>query len=77
MKKKNNQSPSADIEKELAEIYETKFAWVRIGEELRNRFAATLKDKPKMNLVLKLCVVSNIGIWLAVALIVHTKIFGL
>ena len=77
MNKKNNQTPSADIAKELEEIYENKFAWVRVGEELRNRFADTLKEKPKMNLVLKLCVVSNIGIWLAVALIVHTKIFGL
>lgn len=77
MNKKKNQTPSADIAKELEEIYENKFAWVRVGEELRNRFADTLKEKPKMNLVLKLCVVSNIGIWLAVALIVHTKIFGL
>ena len=48
---------------ELEKIYNNRFKWLQAGKMLRGRFAQTLHDNPKLNLVLKLVVLANIGIW--------------
>ena len=52
------------VRKELGEIYDNNF------KLLRNKFSQVLKQNPKLNLILRLLIVANIGIWLSVALLV-------
>ncbi|MBU6141262.1 MAG: hypothetical protein KGP29_06920 [Proteobacteria bacterium] len=59
---------------ELERIYENRFKWLQAGRTLRGRFAQTLDDNPKMNWVLKLVILANIGIWSSLVLFIF-KIF--
>jgi hypothetical protein len=61
---------------ELEKIYDSRFKWLQAGKVLRGRFAQSLNDNPKLNLTLKGVLAANIGIWLAVLLLVNLTYFG-
>lgn len=50
--------------KELEKIYNDKFKWEKAANSLKNNFVKSLKENPKLNVILKLLVVANLGIWL-------------
>ncbi|OFW94524.1 MAG: hypothetical protein A2887_03350 [Alphaproteobacteria bacterium RIFCSPLOWO2_01_FULL_40_26] len=52
------------VSKELEKIYDNHF------KHLRNKFSQSLKNNPLLNLILKLLIIANTGIWLAVALLI-------
>jgi hypothetical protein len=58
------------IKKELEKIYDGGLAASRAGKILRNKFSQSLKENPKLLLVLKLVIIANIGIWSVLALLV-------
>jgi hypothetical protein len=55
--------------KELEKIYENNFKWLQAGKVLRSRFSSSLNENPKLNLILKLALFANVGIWLTLVLI--------
>lgn len=55
----NNQA-----KKELEKIYDSNFRANKIAKTFRKNFLKTLRDNPKLNLILKLLFLANIGIWL-------------
>lgn len=63
MQRKNNPS-QAKITKELEAIYENRSKWVKAGQNLRNKFSESLAENPKLNLILKVSIIGNVGIWL-------------
>ncbi len=66
------QKQQKDLAKqELEKIYESRFKWLQAGKVLRSRFSQSLDTNPKLNLTLKGVVLANIGIWLAVILILN------
>lgn len=58
------------VQKELEKIYDGCCGWIKNGKILRNKFSRSLQENPKLDLVLKLVVVANIGIWLVLILLV-------
>jgi len=52
------------VEKELEKIYDNQLAWLQVGKLLHNRVNVSLQENPRLNLLLKLAILSNIGIWL-------------
>ncbi len=50
--------------KELEKIYDDRFKWEKAAKSLKNNFVKSLKENPKLNVILKLLVVANLGIWL-------------
>lgn len=66
------QKQEKDLAKqELEKIYESRFRWLQVGKVLRSRFSQSLDNNPKLNLTLKGVILANIGIWLAVILILN------
>lgn len=61
--------------RELEKIYESRFKWLQAGKFLRGRFSQSLEDNPKLSLVLKGVFVANIGIWLAVLMLLNLSFF--
>lgn len=53
-----------DIKRELDDLYHSKFEWVQAGRILRERYTKSLKENSTLNLLLKLVVLANFGIWL-------------
>ena len=56
--------------KELEKIYENNFKWLQAGKILRSKFSSSLDDNPKLNLVLKLAIFANIGIWSSLIILI-------
>jgi hypothetical protein len=56
--------------KELERIYDARFKWLQVGKMLRGRLSQSLHDNPKLNLVLKLVVFANIGIWISAIILI-------
>ncbi len=50
--------------KELEKIYNDKFEWEKAAKSLKSNFVKSLKENPKLNVILKLLVIANLGIWL-------------
>ena len=50
--------------KELEKIYNDKFKWEKAANSLKSNFVKSLKENPKLSVILKLLVVANLGIWL-------------
>lgn len=57
------------VQQELEQIYDNHFKWLQAGKMLQDRFANSLKENPKLNLLLKLVILANIGIWSTLAII--------
>ena len=51
-------------EKELEKMYDNQLAWLQVGKLLHNRINVSLQESPKLSMLLKLSILSNIGIWL-------------
>lgn len=58
-------------QKELEKIYDSHFEWLKNGKILRDKFSRSLKENPKLNLLLNLAIFANIGIWLTFILLVY------
>jgi hypothetical protein len=58
------------VKKELEKIYDSGLAASQTGKFLRNKFSQSLKENPRLLLVLKLVIIANIGIWSVLALLV-------
>lgn len=58
------------VKKELEKIYDSRPKPSQIGKFLQNKFSQSLKENPRLLLVLKLVVIANIGIWSVLALLV-------
>lgn len=57
-------------QKELEKIYDARFKWLQAGKMLRGRLSQSLHDNPKLNMVLKLAVFANVGIWISVIILI-------
>ena len=51
------------LKKELGYIYDSKKAWQQAGMSIKGRMVEVLKDNPKLDKLLKLVVLANVGIW--------------
>jgi hypothetical protein len=51
------------VEKELEKMYDNQTAWLEVGKLLHNRIHVSLQESPKLNLLLKLSILANFGIW--------------
>lgn len=51
------------LKKELGQIYDSKKAWQQAGMSIRGRMFEVLKDNPKLDILLKLVLLANVGIW--------------
>ena len=51
-------------ETELEKMYDNQLAWLQVGKLLHNRINVSLQESPKLTLLLKLTILSNVGIWL-------------
>ena len=60
--------------KELEKIYDSSFQWLQAGKILQNRFSRSLKENPRLNLLLRLAVLANVGIW-SVLVLLLSQIF--
>jgi len=52
------------FKKELGNIYDSKKAWQQAGMAIKGRMFEVLKDNPKLDMLLKLVVLANVGIWM-------------
>lgn len=52
--------------KEMERIYDTHLDWMKAGRKLKISFLESLKENPKITLLLKLAIIANIGIWILV-----------
>ena len=67
---KNNK----EIKREMGKIYDKHLDWVTVGRNMKLSFLGSLKDNPKVTLIIKLGVAANLGIWTLVILKVFEKI---
>lgn len=75
MPQKNNKDQQKILD-ELEVIYDNRFKWIQAGKKLRSDFSESLSENPKLGLILKVCIIANVGIWVSfVSLMYH--IFGL
>ncbi len=51
------------LKKELENIYDSKKAWQQVGMSIKGRMVEVLKDNPKLDKLLRLVVLANVGIW--------------
>ena len=81
MQQKNNPSsknnPSdEEVLKHLETMYNNRVNWMNAGKKLRNKVSESLEHNPTLSLILKACVLANIGIWLCFAVVMY-QTFGL
>jgi hypothetical protein len=58
------------VKKELEKIYDSRPKPSQIGKILQSKFLHSLRENPKLLLILKLVIIANIGIWSVLALLV-------
>lgn len=63
-----------NIKKEMEKIYDKHLDWMSVGRKIKASFLGSLKENPKVTLLIKLGVAANIGIWILVFLKVYEKI---
>jgi len=53
------------IRKELKKTYldQSRKAWASAGMAIKSRMGETLRDNPKLDKLLKLSIIANVGIW--------------
>jgi zona occludens toxin (predicted ATPase) len=68
--KKSNQKTKREMEK----IYESHLGWMNAGRKLKMSFLESLKENPKITLLLKLVIMANIGIWILVFFKVYENV---
>jgi len=66
---KMQQDHKKSTTEQLEKIYDNELKWIQAGKMLRNRFSSSLKENPKLNILLKLVVIANIGVWLTFIII--------
>lgn len=68
-----NQKRKTQAKKELEKIYDDRFKPLKAGKKLRKEFSDSLQKNPALNLILRLVVVANIGIWASLGLILFRQ----
>jgi len=68
--KKSNQKTKREMEK----IYDSHLSWMNAGRKLKISFLESLKENPKITLLLKLGIMANTGIWILVFFKVYEKV---
>jgi hypothetical protein len=63
------QDHKKSTKEELEKIYNNELKWLQAGKILRSRFSNSLKENPRLNMLLKLLIIANIGIWLTFIII--------
>lgn len=58
---------------ELEKIFDHRFKWLQAGKMLRGRFAKSLQENPKLNLILKWVLIANVGVWVSLAVMLLKK----
>lgn len=58
----------AAVKQEMEKLYDSGFEWIQAGKILRERVAKSLRENPKINLILRLVILANLGVWLTLVL---------
>jgi len=65
---------SKATKKEMEKIYDSHLSWMNAGRKLQVSFLESLKENPKITLLLKLGIMANIGIWILVFFKVYENV---
>ena len=65
---------SKATKKEMEKIYDSHLCWMNAGRKLKVSFLESLKENPKITLLLKLVIMANIGIWILVFFKVYENV---